>query len=280
MGRDVSPVSVMDPVDQTTARELGESLPDGPLTFDSRCLLLRGHATAWLAGSIPSVRAAIVCDPSQRREPRAFGTDPLEIWRLLRGIPGWACVNCPTELAGPLAEVLGRALALPTRLVADVYLVLAGPPARYEHPWVRRLSEDDVDLFDGVAEPLRPTGYSSTLAALSGGIVAGAVSERRLLGTVSMTSSSETYANLAAHTLEPWRGRGIGTAAAFLVAGEAQFRGLDPVWSAGEDNLGSLRVARKLGFREIGRRAYVVVPELQRIGGYPPSPGTETEEEG
>jgi GNAT superfamily N-acetyltransferase len=155
-------------------------------------------------------------------------------------------------------------------MVPDVYLILEGPPMRYDHPWVRRLVEDDADLLDRAPEPLRPLGYSSTLAALSGGIVAGAVTGGNLLGIVSMASSSETYANLAAHTLEPWRGQGIGTAATFLVAREAQLRGLDPVWSAGEDNPGSLRVAQKLGFREIGRRTYVVVPELQRVGGFRP----------
>ncbi|HXY46759.1 MAG TPA: GNAT family N-acetyltransferase [Thermoplasmata archaeon] len=262
----------MEPVDDATARELGETLPDGPLTFDSRCLLLRGLGDAWVAGPVPSFRAAIIRDRSQPREPRAFGVDPLEIWSILRGIQGWDCVNCPTELAGPLADVLGREISLPTKRVADVYLVLEGPPVRYEHPWVRRLSEDDVELFDGAPEPLRPLGYSSTLAALSGGIVAGAVADKKLRGIVSMTASSETYANLAAHTLEPWRRQGIGTAATYLVAREAQLRGLDPVWSAGEDNPASLGVARKLGFQEVGRRAYVVVPGLQRIGGFhPPS---------
>lgn len=265
----------MKPVDDVTARELGEALPDGPLTFDSRCLLLRGLADAWVTGPVPSLRGAIVRDPSQPREPRAFGTDPHEVWRLLRGISGWDCVNCSVDLAGPLSEVMGRELALPTRIVDDLYLVLEGPPVRHTHPWVRRLSEDDVDLFDGAPEALRPLGYSSTLAALSGGIVAGAVTGGKLLGTVAMTSSSETHANLAAHTLEPWRHQGIGTAATFLVASEAQLRGLDPVWSAGENNPASLRVAQKLGFREFGRRAYVVVPELQRLGGFRVPPGAE-----
>jgi len=32
-----------------------------------------------------------------------------------------------------------------------------------------------------------------------------------------------------------------------------------PVWSTGEDNVASLRVARKLGFEEVGRRTYVIL---------------------
>jgi RimJ/RimL family protein N-acetyltransferase len=32
-----------------------------------------------------------------------------------------------------------------------------------------------------------------------------------------------------------------------------------PVWSTGENNVASLRVARNLGFEEVGRRTYVDV---------------------
>lgn len=252
------------------ARELGEALPDDLFSFISRCLLFRGRASAWVEGPPRNCAAAVVRDPHQPFEPVAFGTDAEAIWRLLREIPGWTCVNCTTEVAPELGRVLERELSWPTRRLGDLYSVLDGPPVRHDRPGTRLLTEDDVALFEEAAEPLRVAGYDSSLAALTGGVVAGAVEEGRLVATVSMTESSETYANLGAYTLEPWRGRGLGTAAGYLAAREVQRRGLEPVWSTGEENLGSRRVARKLGFRERGRKEYLIVPELQRTGGFRP----------
>ena len=56
-------------------------------------------------------------------------------------------------------------------------------------------------------------------------------------------------------TLEEWRGRGLATAAASLVAQAIQESGRAPMWSAG--NPASLRVAQKLGFVEVSRRVYI-----------------------
>jgi predicted GNAT family acetyltransferase len=68
---------------------------------------------------------------------------------------------------------------------------------------------------------------------------------------------SEKYADLSVVTAGPWRGRGMATACAGLVIAEIRRSGRVPVWSTGEDNVASLRVARKLGFEEVGRRTYV-----------------------
>jgi predicted GNAT family acetyltransferase len=59
-------------------------------------------------------------------------------------------------------------------------------------------------------------------------------------------------------TLPEWRGRGLSTAAAALVATVIQDAGRTPVWSTGEGNAASRRVAEKLGFREVARRAYLI----------------------
>ena len=57
---------------------------------------------------------------------------------------------------------------------------------------------------------------------------------------------------------EGWRGRGFATAAACLVSQAVQAVGLTPVWSTGEDNYASQRIAEKLGFTQIVRRTYVI----------------------
>ncbi len=260
----------MDPIGRDEARELAETLPDDPFSFEARCALLRGHGDGWFARTPAGELVALVRDRWQPTEPRAFGDDPIEIWKLLREVPGWDCINCSEPLAPMLRDQISNELGLSTGIISDIYFVLLRPARPCLHPSVRLLSEDDLELVDAAPESLRPLGYDSSLAALSGGIVAGAIEDARLVATTSMTASSATYANLAAHTLEGWRNRGIGSAAAFLVARAAQARGLDPVWSAAESNLASQRVAGKVGFEEYGRRAYVVVPDLRSTGGYHP----------
>jgi hypothetical protein len=258
------------PLDALDARILGETLPDHPFTFGPRCVLMRGLAHAWVAGSLPDFEAAVLQVPWLPSEPVALGTDPEKIWQLLRGIPGWTCVNLSVELAGPLQKILERELGVSTRISGDVYYVLEGALVPHHHSAVRRLTEDDTELVDHAPSVLHPAGYSSTVAALTGGVAAGGIVDGKLVSLVSMSTSSERYADLGGHTLEPWRNQGMGSAAAFLVASEVQSRGFTPVWSTGEDNYRSQRVAEKLGFREFGREAYVIVPALQSIGGFHP----------
>ena len=82
----------------------------------------------------------------------------------------------------------------------------------------------------------------------------------RITGLAIAFTSARTarHADIGVATLEPWRGRGFATAAASLVAGAIQADGQTPVWSTGEGNLASLRVAAKIGFVEVGRRTYVI----------------------
>ena len=71
------------------------------------------------------------------------------------------------------------------------------------------------------------------------------------------------FADIGALTNAAFRGRGYSTAAAAIVCRWVQQSGRVPVWSCGEDNAASLRVAEKLGFREVGRRVYLI-PERPR----------------
>lgn len=258
------------PIDRETEEVLAGTLADDPLTFGVRCILSRHVGTAWILGPPTAPRAALVVDRWQPSEPSAVGTDPEAVWQLLRGVAGWTCVNCTTDLACLLAPVIERELGLPTRRLADVYFTLDVPPVPHAHPSVRRLTEDDLALIERAPLELFPIGFDSALAALSGGVVAGAVEDDRLVARTSLTYSSAGYADIGSHTLSGWRDRGYASAALALVAAEVQRRGLTPVWSTGEENPASQRVARKVGFREFGRKTYVIVPELQEAGGHRP----------
>jgi GNAT acetyltransferase len=258
-------------VDSETERRLAEALPDHPFTFGARCLLLRGLAKAWVRGVPERFEAVVVQSPCLPKEPMAFGSDPEAIWSLLQEVPGWECVELSVETAPALKAVLERELGLAARLYDDVFYVLEQAAIRHEHPSVRRLNEDDADLVDRAPSVLHPAGFSSTVAALTGGVAAGGIVDGNLVSIISMTVSSEEFADIGGHTLERWRNRGLASAAAYIVARELQTRGFRPVWSTGEDNVRSQRVAEKLGFREFGRTAYVIVSALQGSGGFRPS---------
>ena len=258
------------PISTEAEEVLAETLPDHPLSFAPRCVLKRHVGSAWVRGPLTGPDAAVVVDPWAPSEPSVFGTDPEEVWDLLRTLPGWSCVNCDSDLAHALAPVLEHRLGLATRLLADVYFTLEAPPVPFRHPAVRRLTEDDLELVERAPRELHPVGFDSILAALSGGVVAGALAESQLVARTSLTYSSEAHADIASYTLADWRDRGYASAALSMVAAEVRARGWTPVWSAGETNLASQRVAQKIGFREVGRKAYVIVPRLEEAAGFRP----------
>ena len=80
----------------------------------------------------------------------------------------------------------------------------------------------------------------------------------RIVGTAQTSAITARYADIGVSTDERWRERGFATAAASIVARRVQETGRTPVWSCGEDNMASLRVARKLGFEEVSRLTYVI----------------------
>jgi predicted GNAT family acetyltransferase len=88
--------------------------------------------------------------------------------------------------------------------------------------------------------------------------VGGAVIAGEVVATALTAARSRRGADIAVCTREEFRNRGLATAAAALVARRVQPAGQTPVWSAGEHNIASLRVARKLHFVQVSKRTYVV----------------------
>ena len=101
---------------------------------------------------------------------------------------------------------------------------------------------------------------------LSEGIAAGAVVDGDLVALACTTAQTERHADVGIVTMEAWRGQGMATACAALVADGIRQSGRISVWSTGEDNRASLRVARKLGFGEVGRRMYLVPSRRDTVG--------------
>lgn len=86
----------------------------------------------------------------------------------------------------------------------------------------------------------------------------GAVVRGTVVSLSHTSAITPRHADVGVYALEAWRGRGLSTAAAAIVARTVQAAGRIHVWSTGEDNHASLRVAQKLGFMEVSRRAYMI----------------------
>ena len=240
---------------------LADALGDTPETVIALHLLCHpaGLARARVLGSLPHFAAAVVENPAfNPDEPTGFGTDPNALWALLRPLPGWTSVNVAPTVAPALVRLIAAATGRPPRLLDDLYHVPPRPVASFPHPAVRLLGPADAPLLDAVPPDLRPARYPTAAELLNEGIAAAAVADGALVALAQTGARSPRHADLAVATLPAFRGRGLATAAAALVAAKIQAAGQVPVWSAGETNHPSLRIARTLGFVPVARRTYVI----------------------
>ena len=230
---------------------LADALGDTPETVISHYLLTAGACRAWYVGDIRQPRAVAVQADAFPAEPTVFGESASAIVRLLSHFQGWTSVLVPAvharELERPVAVAAGT---LEISTLEDVYHVLDGPLAEVSiHPDVRLLTADDVGLLEGMPQLASHAGEA---------IVAAAIVEGEIVSLAHTFAWSPRYVDLGVTTHEDWRGQGLATSAAALVAAEVVLRGRVPVWSCGASNAPSLRIARRLGFRETGRRLYLI----------------------
>jgi hypothetical protein len=222
-------------------------------------LLRRGLCHAYVAGEPSRFRCAIV-DPTAmlQGEPMAFGDDAEAVWELLQQVSGWYCVNVSRRCAEILGPLMERTLRRTIRRFDDVCYSLHGEVASAPHEAVRLLGPGDLPLLASAPAEVQGAGFGSAAALLSEGIVAGAIVEGKLVAIAHTSAFTDRHADIGVSILMPWRDGGFATAAAALVAARVQEGGRTPVWSTGEHNLASRRVAEKLGFREVGRRVYLI----------------------
>jgi hypothetical protein len=255
------------PRDSATCQALADALGDTPETVISAHLLLRRQCRAYVAGEPPRFRCAIV-DPTTmlQGEPMAFGDDADAVWELLQQVRGWYCVNVSRPCAEILGPLMERTLKRTIRRFDDVYYALDGAVVAAPNAAVRLLGPGDLPLLASAPAEVQGAGFGGAPALLSEGIVAGAIVDGKLVAIAHTSAFTDRHADIGVSTLMPWRGRGFATAAASLVSARVQEGGRTPVWSTGEHNLASRRVAEKLGFREVGRRVYLI-PEGYVQGG-------------
>ena len=195
----------------------------------------------------------------QPGEPVGFGDDATALWDLLQSVDGWFCVEVMPACAAALGPLIAAQTGRRVRYYGDIYYALAIPAAPIRDDAVRLLTVADLSLLDAAPREIQGAGFGGTRALLEEGVVAGAIVDGALVAIAHTSALTPRHADIGVATLGGWRGRGFATAAAALVAERVQARGRTPVWSTGEDNVASQRVAQKLGFAEVGRRMYVIV---------------------
>lgn len=256
-------------LDERGRADLSRWLGESPFTAVSLGLLAHRACLAYAVGNPASPAVALIHAGDEPTEPTAFGTSAAALWSLLSRVPGWDCVNVPTELSSELASILERETGLASRTMGDLYYSLDTDPVLHTSPIVRRLTPSDAPMVSQSGRMVEPMGHGDVATTLADGVVAGAIADGKLVSRVTTTFWSGRYINLGANTLPDWRGKGLAKAATYLVCSELRARGKIPTWSTGEPNLPSQRVAEAVGFRFRGRREYVILEGLRPSGWIP-----------
>ena len=246
---------------------LADALRDTPETAIPAHLLRRNLADAYVTGTAPRFDGVIVSAHTLPQEPWCFGIDPSAIWDLLRPLSDWrkqgVSPNVSAGLARPLAALIEGGVGVPVCFYGDVYHTLTGRVTETVVPGVRRLDFNDVDLLSAYLGNPRGAGFATFEELLTDGAAAGSVVDGGLVALAHTSAVTERYADIGVSTGEASCNRGFATSAGSIVAGRVREMGLIPVWSTGEDNAASLRVAAKIGFTEVSRRIYLNVDKCE-----------------
>ena len=244
------------PLDPDAIRRLVETIDETPETVIPLHLMSQGTCQAYVIGDPATPTAVIVQSNSQPDEPFGIGNDPEGLWALLQHLDDWKVVDVSPTVAPRLGAIIREATGRRAWYYDDLYHTLTRPAPVIDDPTVREFTRDDTDLL--LAAGVDGADFRGGLPALlDAGTVAGAVVDGRIVSTAQTAAVTASYADIGVATDEQWRGRGFATTAASIVARRIQETGKTPVWSCGEDNIASLRVAQKLGFQEVSRLTYV-----------------------
>lgn len=248
-------------VTQRERNDLADAIGDAPETAIPVHLLRRGLADAYVDGDLRRPDAAIVQSHTLRSEPWCLSRDAAAMLELLRPLNDWRSErmtpNVEARIAAPLAELAERELDVDVELYGDVYHTLTSSVANVSVPEVRQLRLGDVHLLAEYRGSAEGTGFLTFEDLLTDGFAAGPVVDGKLVGLAHTNALTARYADIGVATRKEFRRRGFASVAASIVATRIQERGLVPVWSAGEDNEASLRIAARLGFVEVSRRVYL-----------------------
>lgn len=218
-------------------------------------------AKVWIIGKPDDFRAAVVQWTGLPEEPMAFGEDADAIWQILKTLEGWDVVEVSMSVARELSLLIHGELRCEIRHYEDVFYLLDSPlktmPSYDTSVTIRLLNEADVEMVKARESTASPIILKSIEDTLRHAVVSGAIADNKLVGFAE-SRAADKHVELGVHVDEEWRKKGLATAMADLLIRHYQPQGLKIIWSTGDDNIASQRVAEKLGFREIFRRVYVI----------------------
>jgi GNAT acetyltransferase len=248
-------------LDPSECVALIRAVGDTPETVIAVHQLRHGLCEAYVEAGSGRHDAVILRPIRPSDELTGFGSDVEALGQVLRGLTDWSCVSVEDGIARRLGPLLEAQLGRPVHYIQDIYHTLERPVVVGSRPSVRYLTGENIDLLTSAPPDIRAAclGFGTYERLVNAGFVAGAVIGGELVAVASTWAVSDRHADLSVVTAGPWRGRGLVTACAGLVVAAIRRSGRVPVWSTGEDNVASLRVARKLGFEEVGRRTYVIL---------------------
>ncbi len=244
------------PLSVDEIHRLLESIDETPETVIPIHLLRHGTCKAYAIGDAASLGAVVVQADHLPTEPFGLGTKAQGLWELLRDLDDWTCVEVAPAVAPQLGALISAGSGKRVRYYQDVHHILTKPAPAFDDPAVRQFTIDDLDLL--ATRGVDGAEFGGLSRLLLEGIVAGAVVDGQIVGTAQTSAVTDRYADIGVDTQGAWRRRGFATAAASIVARRVQEKRRIPVWSCGEGNMASLRVAQKLGFEEVSRLTFVI----------------------
>ncbi|MDO8125019.1 MAG: GNAT family N-acetyltransferase [Candidatus Hermodarchaeota archaeon] len=238
---------------------LADLLGDSSETVLAVHALRRQNCQAYIVGELPRIQAALLQISSFPSEPQAFGTNANAILTMLQTIHGWDCVNVAYEVAESVGALIQKKMKVAIRYYGDFYYTLSKPVMHFRHKYVRRLRLEDLSLLESAPKEFQGHGYGTPRGLLEDGVVACGIVSGKIVSIVHTAGHTKRFADIGVITREDWRNKGLASAAASIVAEVLQEKEITPVWSAGDDNLPSVRIAQKLGFSKVSQRQYVIL---------------------
>ncbi len=245
-------------IDSTEFELISKQLNDLPFTVIPIHLLNKKLCRVYAIGDILNYQAIIIQPVQLKSEPIAIGETIEAIGELLSIVDSWECINVSKNIALALSLHLETGFHKQTKLYKDMYYCLKNSPNITENKSVRLLDINDLEILSKAKPELQGAGFKSGAEMLNEGVVAGAIIDNNLVAIAHTSAFSDKYADVGVYTLPDYRGQGFAKATAALVCDKLKKQNLTPVWSCGEDNFPSIKIAENLGFEYFDHLTYLI----------------------
>jgi RimJ/RimL family protein N-acetyltransferase len=196
-------------------------------------------------------------------------TNPSDVQRVcVVGRPDAGAIRSATEIGGPLLIIVAPEDAahvrafLPDWTVSRAVLHTLDPSVRPEfspNDHLRTFGTADLDLIrDEMPPDLGP--WLDSVVERDGARIAY-WADGKPVSFCCCTEPTESLWNVAIDTLPRYQRRGYATRCAAWMIHHMRDRGLEPVWGAEADNVASLGLARRLGFRPVDELVLLEPPK-------------------